>query len=106
EYYTELGGNSGNPQVNPAFLEIPPQAMNTNDVVTSEITRIYLPFCGAFSGSPADGLKETVLIRSSANADLTEKMLAQFGGSQDFKATGKEYPLAVRLNGKFKTAFP
>jgi ABC-type uncharacterized transport system involved in gliding motility auxiliary subunit len=38
---------------------------------------------------------------------MTEKMLAQFGGSsQDFKASGKEFPLAIRLNGKFKTAFP
>jgi ABC-type uncharacterized transport system involved in gliding motility auxiliary subunit len=33
-------------------------------------------------------------------------MLAQFGGAQDFKASGKEHALAVRLTGKFKTAFP
>jgi ABC-type uncharacterized transport system involved in gliding motility auxiliary subunit len=106
EYFTELGGNDGRPQVNPSFLQIPPEAMDTNDVVTSQMTRLYLPFCGAFSGTPAEGLKQTALIRSSSNSDLTEKMLAQFGGSQDFKPSGKEFTLAVRLSGKFKTAFP
>ncbi|MBE0544458.1 MAG: GldG family protein [Verrucomicrobia bacterium] len=105
-YYTELGGEGGRPQVNPSFLQIPPQAMDTNDVVTSQISRLYLPFSGVFSGSPAEGIKQTVLIRTSPNSDLTEKMLAQFGGSQDFKASGKEHSLAVRLTGKFKTAFP
>jgi ABC-type uncharacterized transport system involved in gliding motility auxiliary subunit len=106
-YFTELGGQDGRPQANPSFLQIPPEAMDTNDVVTSQISRIYLPFSGVFDGSPAEGLKKTVLIRTSPNSDLTEKMMAQFGGaSQDFKASGKEHPLAIRLTGKFKTAFP
>ena len=107
EFFTELGGEDGRPRANPSFLQIPSQVMDTNDVVTSQIGRIYLPFAGAFSGTPAAGLRQTVLMHSSRNADLTEKMLAQFGGSaQDFKPSGKEYPLAVRLNGRFKTAFP
>jgi ABC-type uncharacterized transport system involved in gliding motility auxiliary subunit len=107
EYFTEMGGEGGRPQVNPSVLQLPAKAVDTNDVVTSQISRLFLPFTGAFSGSPVEGLKQTVLLRSSANSDLTEKMLAQFGGAgQDFKASGKEYPLAVRLTGKFKTAFP
>ncbi len=107
EYFTELGGERGRQQVNPSVLQLPAKAMDTNDVVTSELDRLFLPFCGAFSGTPADGLKETVLLHSSPNSDLTEKMLAQFGGaSQEFKASGKESALAVRLTGKFKTAFP
>src|SRR6266571_6277196 len=89
------------------MVGLPAKAVDTNDVVTSQISRLFLPFAGTFAGSPAEGLKQTVLLRSSANADLTEKMIAQFGGpGQDFKASGKEYPLAVRLTGKFKTAFP
>lgn len=107
-YFTQLGGSEdGRPQVNPSFLQLPPEAMDTNDVATSQIQKVYIPFGGAFTGSPAEGLKEVVLMHSSTNADLTEKMLAQFGGaSQDFKPSGKEYALAVRLTGKFKTAFP
>jgi len=107
-YFTELGGGeSGRPRVDTSFLQLPPEAMDTNDVATSQIQKLYVPFGGTFTGSPAEGLKQTVLIRSSANSDLTEKMLAQFGGGgQDFKPSGKEYALAVRLSGKFKTAFP
>jgi ABC-type uncharacterized transport system involved in gliding motility auxiliary subunit len=39
---------------------------------------------------------------------LTDKMLAEFGGGddKDFKSADKKFPLAVRLTGKFKTAFP
>jgi len=107
EYFTEMGGDRGRSQVNPSVLQLPAKAMDTNDVLTSQIDRLFLPFCGAFSGSPAEGLKETVLLHSSLNSGLTEKMLAQFGdSSQEFKASGTEYPLAVRLTGKFKTAFP
>ena len=100
EYFTEMGGEGGRPQVNPSVLQLPAKAVDTNDVVTSQISRLFLPFAGTFAGSPIEGLKQTVLLRSSVNADLTEKMLAQFGGAgQDFKASGKEYPLAVRLTG-------
>ena len=90
-YFTELGGNdSGRPRVDLSFLQLPPEAMDTNDVSTSQIQKLYIPFGGAFAGSPAEGLKQTVLMHSSQNSDLTEKMLAQFGGaSQDFKASGK-----------------
>jgi len=32
------------------------------DVVTSQIDNLVLPFAGVFTGKPADGLKETVLV--------------------------------------------
>jgi len=74
--------------------------------VTSEIGRLFLPFCGSFSGTPAEGLKQAVLLRSSSNSDLTDRMLAQFGNAPEFNPSGKEYALAVKLTGRFKTAFP
>jgi ABC-type uncharacterized transport system involved in gliding motility auxiliary subunit len=49
------------------------------------------------------------MIKSSTNSQLIDPMSAQMGGEQlitDFKASGTEYALAVRLEGKFKTAFP
>lgn len=106
EYLTELGGSDGNPQENVSFLQLPPSAMDTNDVVTSQIGRVFLPFCGAFSGTPAAGLKETVLMHSSENSELTDRMMAQFGSEKNFKPSGKQFALAVKLEGKFKTAFP
>ncbi|MBC8096951.1 MAG: hypothetical protein H7Y43_14180, partial [Akkermansiaceae bacterium] len=55
------------------------------------------------------GLKQTVLIKSTKDSQLVEGMLASFGGEnilKDFKPSGTEYALGIRLTGKFKTAFP
>jgi ABC-type uncharacterized transport system involved in gliding motility auxiliary subunit len=93
----------------PAVLSLTDQAVNTNDVVTSQIDSLLLPFAGAFTGTPAEGLKETVLLHSSTQSQLVEKFMAQFGSQnidKDFQPSGKEYALAVRLTGKFKSAFP
>ena len=36
--------------------------------------------CGAFTGEPAAGLKETVLLHSSKDAELVDAFLASMGG--------------------------
>ena len=93
----------------PAALQLTEKAVNKDDVLTAKADNLFMVFAGAFSGKPADGLQQTVLISSSANSQLIDPMMAQMGGEQvikDFKASGTEFPLAVRLTGKFKTAFP
>jgi ABC-type uncharacterized transport system involved in gliding motility auxiliary subunit len=93
----------------PAVLLLNQQALNKDDVVTADADNLLLAFAGAFSGTPAEGLKETVLIKSSKQSQLVEPMMAQMSGEQivrDFKPSGTEFKLAVRLTGKFKTAFP
>ncbi|MDX1952262.1 MAG: Gldg family protein [Verrucomicrobiota bacterium] len=97
------------PEEAPAVLSLTGEAVNTNDVATSQIDTLLLPFSGAFSGTPAEGLTQTVLIHSSSQSQLVDRFMAQFSGEQtmkDFSSSGKELALAVRLNGKFKTAFP
>jgi ABC-type uncharacterized transport system involved in gliding motility auxiliary subunit len=62
-----------------------------------------------FTGTPAAGLKETVLLHTTADSQLVEGFMAQFSGEQitkDFKPSGTPQKLAIRLSGKFKTAFP
>lgn len=105
-FATELQGPNGRPQANPSFLSLNQLAMDTNDVATTQLGRLILPLSGHFTGTPAEGLKQTVLFHSSGESQLTDKMMAQFGASDEFKASGTEYKLAIRLNGKFKTAFP
>ena len=93
----------------PSVLMLTEKAMNKDDVLTSDIDNLVFVFPGAFSGTPADGLKQTVLVKSSKNSQLVEPMLAQMGGEEilkSFTPSGTEYPLAIRLTGKFKTAFP
>ncbi|MEY3112309.1 MAG: hypothetical protein RIT23_1440, partial [Actinomycetota bacterium] len=53
-------------------------------------------------------LKQTVLIKSSKDSQFVDPMMAQMNGEQiikDFSASGTEQILALRLTGKFKTAF-
>jgi gliding motility-associatede transport system auxiliary component len=93
----------------PAILLLTEKAMNKDDIVTANADNIVMAMTGSFSGTPAKGLKETVLIKSSPDSELIDGMMAQFGGESiatNFNPSGKEYPLAVRLSGEFKTAFP
>ena len=93
----------------PAVLALTETALNKDDVITAQADNLLIAFAGAFSGSPAPGLTETVLIKSSKDSQLVEASSAQMAGEQilkDFKPSGVEYAIAVRLTGKFKTAFP
>ena len=85
------------------------EGINDTEVVTSQIDKLFLPFAGAFTGTPAQGLREVVLVKSSPDAALIDSLMATADSEQvyrNFKPTGTEYPLAVQLSGKFKTAFP
>ena len=109
-YKLQLAGPTGQPTEAPAFLGLTADAINRDDIATGPVDTVWLPLAGAFTGSPAAGLKESVLLHSSTQAELVDGMMASMGGGeslmQDFKPTGVSYALAVRLSGKFKTAFP
>ena len=97
------------PEAAPAVLSITAEGVNTNDVVTSQIDNLLIPFSGVFTGTPAEGLKQTVLLNTTPNSQLIEKFMAEFSSEQtvkDFAPSGKPQNLAVRLAGKFKTAYP
>jgi len=93
----------------PAVLALNEKAVNKDDVVTGDVDNLLIAFGGVFSGTPAEGLTQTVLIKSSKSSQLVEPMMAQMSGEQiikEFSASGTEHPIAIRLTGKFKTAFP
>jgi ABC-type uncharacterized transport system involved in gliding motility auxiliary subunit len=107
-FQMQLRGRDGQPVAAPTWLGLTAEGINTNDVVTSSLGSIWLPMCGAFTGEPVNGLKETVLLNSSKDSALVDAMTASMGASvmNGFKASGVNYKLAVRLQGKFPTAFP
>lgn len=93
----------------PASLQLTAGGINGQDIVTSQIDNLWLPYAGAFTGTPVPGLKETVLLKSTKQSQLVEGFMAQLSAesvAKDFKPSGTEYALAVRLSGQFKTAFP
>ena len=93
----------------PALLNLNAEAFNMQDVVASQVGSMLLPFAGTFSGKPVAGLTQTVMIKSSKSAELRDSIMATHGvdaNAMTLKAAGIEYPIAIRLSGKFKTAFP
>ncbi|MGN6644078.1 MAG: Gldg family protein, partial [Verrucomicrobiota bacterium] len=105
----QLGGEGGAAQDRPAWLMLTPEGINNDDIATAELDNIWYFSGGAFTGTPAAGLKETVLLKSTKDSQLVEGMMANFAADnilKEFKPSGTEYALAVRLTGKFKTAFP
>ncbi|MBT5477908.1 MAG: hypothetical protein HOK45_02445 [Verrucomicrobia bacterium] len=97
------------PQVQPGILFLDPKGINADDVITSQIDQLLIPFAGVFKGEPAEGLEQTVLLHTSEESQLVDAFMARLSGEnimKEFKSDEKKYSLAIRLNGKFKTAFP
>ena len=97
------------PQPRPTFLFVNPDGINREDALTSQIDNLLLIEAGAFGGAPATGLQQTVLLHTTKKSQLVESMTARMQPQKtmdDFKPSGTEQPLALRLKGKFKTAFP
>jgi len=93
----------------PTLLSLNDAAFAPNDIVTSRLGSLLMPFAGVFTGKPAAGLSETVLMRTSPNSQLVDSFSATLQGeaaTRNFKPSGTEFALALRLTGKFKTAFP
>ncbi|MBI1943871.1 MAG: Gldg family protein [Betaproteobacteria bacterium] len=93
----------------PTVLTLNRTAFNRDDVVTSQIETLLYAFGGAFEVKPAAGLKVTELVKSSPNSMLVDNVVATVSGepaTKGFVPDNKARPLALRLSGKFKTAFP
>jgi ABC-type uncharacterized transport system involved in gliding motility auxiliary subunit len=102
-------GSGGGARYTPTVLSLNRTALSRDDVVTSSIETLLYAFGGAFQVKPVEGIKVTELIKSSPNSMLVENMNATKSGDEatrSFKPSGQPLPLAVRLTGKFKTAFP
>ncbi len=96
-------------QSDPTILSITSEGINKDDTLGAAVSDLLMPFAGAFIGKPAEGLKEDVLVKSSTQAGLVDTALLQAGGDairKDLKSANTAYPIAIRLSGKFKTAFP
>jgi len=92
----------------PTVLTLNRSAFNREDVVTSQIETLLYAFGGAFDVKLADGLKATNLVSSSKESMLVDNAVATVSGEaadRGFLSEGKERPLALRLTGRFKTAF-
>ncbi|HUP95051.1 MAG TPA: GldG family protein [Burkholderiales bacterium] len=97
------------PRLLPTLLSLNQDALNQDDVVMSQVGTLLVPFGSVFKGKPAEGLKQIALAHTSKNSMLVDLIIATLSGepsTRGFQPSGEEMPLAIRLSGKFKTAFP
>jgi ABC-type uncharacterized transport system involved in gliding motility auxiliary subunit len=93
----------------PTVLTLNRTAFNRDEVATSQVETLLYAFGGAFDVKPVAGLKATELLKSSPNSMLVDSIVATTSGDaamKGFQPDNKSRPLALRLTGKFKTAFP
>jgi len=101
--------SGGGSRYTPTVLSLNRTAFNRDDVVTGQIESLLYAFGGAFELKPAEGLFATELVKSSPSSMLVDNALATASGDaalKGFQPEGKSRPLALRLSGKFKSAFP
>lgn len=102
-------GSGGGQRYTPTVLSLNRTAFSRDDVVTGQIETLLYAFGGAFDVKPQEGLRVSELVKSSPNSMLVDNANATKSGDEAtkaFKPSGKPMPLALRLTGKFKTAFP
>ncbi|MBE2286856.1 MAG: GldG family protein [Prosthecobacter sp.] len=95
---------------NPTALQLPADAINRDDRITSGLNSLVMVTAGSFSIDNREGISAETLATSSeesAMIDLTEAEKARSPqGLSNFTSSGRKQILGVRLTGKFKTAFP
>ena len=101
--------SQGQGRTNPTVMTVTSAGIDSDDSLTGSMRNFLMYMSGVFYVDSKEGINVDTLIQSSASSQLVAPQAAQFGPEQlvaNFKASGKEYPLALRLSGEFKTAFP
>jgi ABC-type uncharacterized transport system involved in gliding motility auxiliary subunit len=101
--------SGGGQRYTPTVLSLNRTAFGRDDIVTASIETLLYAFGGAFQTTPVEGIRVSELVKSSPNSMLVDNANATRSGDEatkSFQPSGKALPLALRLSGKFKTAFP
>jgi ABC-type uncharacterized transport system involved in gliding motility auxiliary subunit len=94
------------------WLSLQKANMNQSSIVTSGLDNMVMPWAGAFRIKEQDGVESEILLSTTSESMLYDENDYRFGGGEPegllrkFRATGTNYPLAVQLQGTFKTNFP
>jgi ABC-type uncharacterized transport system involved in gliding motility auxiliary subunit len=93
----------------PGILALGPDSLDPDSVVTGAVDSLFMALAGAYQGESAEGIERTPLVFSSPQSELADPSFTQTSPQmveRNFKPSGVEYAVAVKLEGKFKTAFP
>lgn len=96
-------------QPDPTILSLTRDSLITKDRITEDLQSLMMVGSGAFEIESKEGLDVTRLIESSQDSNLVDStaveglLRSNFAG---FTSSGRHQLMALRLNGKFQTAFP
>ena len=106
---TKIQRQAGSVDSDMTVLSVNGDTINKSDPLGASTTDLLLPFAGVFTGTPASGLKEETLVSTTPQAGLIDAstvMLGSEAARKFYKSGNTPLAMAVRLSGKFKTAFP
>ncbi|NQU41578.1 MAG: Gldg family protein [Lentisphaerae bacterium] len=91
------------------WLSLTHDHVSHDDILTTQLENLLFPFAGSFTDQTSDEVTFTPLVSSSTQSGGVNAMSAQYGMDalrSQFRQGGVALPVAVRLSGTFKTAFP
>ncbi|MGD9612620.1 MAG: Gldg family protein [Kiritimatiellia bacterium] len=106
---TPINVGDGRAERLPAWLSLRGGVnLDRDEIATGSLESLMLPFAGALVGTPVEGLELKTLARASGEAVALNAFAARdpSGGNLRGGKPAASAALAVRLTGKFKTAFP
>lgn len=87
------------------------QLLNSEQIVTNQISSLLFPWSGALKLNPPEGIEAVPLISTTDQAMMYEEDKLRFAAqdpaelARQYVASGQAQVVAARLRGKFKSAF-
>ena len=106
---TQVRTGDNSMEDNPLMISARGEAFNKDAVITAGLESMLFPIAGAIKKSGDVDSEFEPLVHSSRNSALMDAFKAYLGVEaikKDFVPAGERFNIAVRLRGKFKTAFP
>mmetsp|Transcript_3526 Transcript_3526/g.2111 ORF Transcript_3526/g.2111 Transcript_3526/m.2111 type:complete len:629 (+) Transcript_3526:315-2201(+) len=108
-YSTKLSTQHGGVEDNPLWISAYGKAFNQDNVITSQLEKVLMPLAGAIFKEQECQYEFEPLISSSINSNLDidfKTKIALDETKKDFIPSNEIYNLAVKIRGRFETAFP
>jgi ABC-type uncharacterized transport system involved in gliding motility auxiliary subunit len=90
------------------YLNVTRDGMNKDDIATSRLDKLSFVFAGSFASNGVEALKKEILVHSTKDSQLISAFVTNRPEKvfKNFKPDGKIHPIALKLSGSFKSAFP
>ncbi len=109
---TKVDSGRGQPQTFIAWLSPQKEEFNHEDITTSALEGMILPWPGSLQLTPKEGVVQEPLIQSTEMSQLLSDNDFRFNGGdpdtmlRNFSSDNTKKTIAVRVSGKLKSAFP